>query len=63
VVLHKKPSKKGEIFRAVLEVPLAERDRVWYDVDVFKGLLQTPETVTCCTSLLLAFLFQEGYDR
>lgn len=48
VVVHKRSSKNGDTFRAVLDVPLYEGDQVWYDVEVFKGLLQTPETASCC---------------
>ena len=58
-VLHKRSSKNGDIFRAVLEVPLLERD--WYDVEIFKGLLQTPETITCCESVDTPFLSNEPY--
>ncbi len=50
VVLHKRSSKKGDVFRAVLECPLVGSDKQWYDVEVFKGLLQTPETVGSCES-------------
>jgi hypothetical protein len=59
VVIHRRPGKNGEVYRAVVEVDCGAD----VSVDTFRGCLVTPETRSNCESLAFTSSGFELRDR